>query len=131
ERVEEVALALERTPPVLEPLGRSEAVGPLLVREVDPCRVEQTPRRDQAGQGARRVGAAAEADHEDAVARRVVARNEGVAAYDPGDETRPAGAAAHLHEKVAGVTDSVQVLGDLLDRPVRSREAPLLLVGQP
>src|SRR5207249_9023207 len=63
--------------------------------------------------------------------RRMVARDEGVAAYDPGDETRPAGAAAHLHEKVAGVTDSVQVLGDLLDRPVRSREAPLLLVGQP
>ncbi len=79
--------------------------------------LQQSNARDQPGQRARRVRAATEADDDDAVARRMVARDEGVAAGDAGRDAHAERAADDPVGQLRGIADAVHVFRGLDDLP--------------
>ncbi|MBW8845245.1 MAG: hypothetical protein JF607_09755 [Burkholderiales bacterium] len=123
-------VAVQCAAAVVAPGRGAQAVGGLLVLQVGEGRVKQALRGDHAGQRAHRVGAAAEADQVDAVARLIVARHEGVAADDARDQPGADRAAQCLDEGVVRVAHAVQVLGRLQNLARRVGQEALLLVGQ-
>lgn len=92
--------------------------------------VEQTLGCDHATERPRRVGAAAEADDEYLVARNVVARDEGVAAHDAGDQAGAERAAEEANEQIIRTADTMQILRRLLHNAIAILQHPLLLLFQ-
>ena len=113
----------------LVPDCRGVPVSAFLVVVSGDSRRQQPFRRDQSGQRSGCVGAAAEAEQVDLVALFVVARDEGVAAHDPGDQSFAETAAQRLDDEIVGITDAMKIFGDLHEVAVYAK-LTLLLVGK-